>query len=145
MGRTSMRMLKKVGISMAAAIILVVLATIIGATGAQAGGRQDYPGNGVYDLTKYSACIVNGSIEAGKPTILDHDFKTNSTEIRLTNNGADTITVYLYDDANTSGDYSTTFELMPNESDVFSMLTAATTYQVGIESDGREYTLAITD
>lgn len=33
MGRTSMRMLKKVGTSMAAAIILVVLATIIGATG----------------------------------------------------------------------------------------------------------------
>ena len=145
MGRTSMRMLKKVGISMAAAIILVVLATIIGATGAQAGGRQDYPGNGIYDLTKYSACIVNGPIEAGKPTIFDHDFKTNSTEIHLTNNGADTITAYLYDAANTSGDYSTTFELMPNESDVFSMLTAATTYRVGVESDGREYTLAITD
>ena len=145
MGRTSMRMLKKVGISMAAAIILVVLATIIGATGAQAGGRQDYPGNGIYDLTKYSACIVNGPIEAGKPTIFDHDFKTNSTEIRLTNNGADTITAYLYDAANTSGDYSTTFELMPNDADVFSMLTAATTYRVGVESDGREYTLAITD
>ena len=104
MGRTSMRMLKKVGISMAAAIILVVLATIIGATGAQAGGRQDYPGN-----------------------------------------GAEAITAYLYNDANISGDYSTTFELMPNESDVFSMLTAATTYRVGVESDGWEYTLTITD
>ena len=130
---------------MATAIILVVLATIIGASGTQAGGRQDYPGNGIYDLTKYSACIVNGSIEAGKPAILDHDFKTNSTEIHLTNNGAEAITAYLYDGTNISGDYSATFELMPNESDVFSMLTAATTYRVGIESNGWEYTLAITD
>ena len=63
----------------------------------------------------------------------------------MTNNGAEAITAYLYDDANTSGDYSTIFELMPNESDVFSMLTAATTYRVGIESDCGEYTLAISD
>ena len=74
---------KKIGISTVVVIILVVLAAVIGVSAAQAEEGQEYPGNGVYDLTKYSACVATGSSEAENPTLLDYDFKTNSTEIRF--------------------------------------------------------------
>lgn len=136
---------KKIGISAVVAIILVVLAAVIGVSAAQAEEGQEYPGNGVYDLTKYSACVAAGSSETENPTLLDYDFKTNSTEIRLTNNKDETITAYLYDSANISGDYSQTFELPPNRTNAFSMLTSATTYQIGVVSGNGEYALTITD
>lgn len=111
----------------------------------QSDDKQPYPGNGVYDLSEYMPYEVSGVEGKNGIYFIGLDFKTNTCEINLENNGNETVTVYLYNKHNPVWDSIGEMILKPGKSNHFTMLTAATEYQIGVDSHGSEYMLAISD
>ena len=104
-----------------------------------------YPGEGVYDLTAYVPCLLSGTIHENERELLEFEFWTNSTEIRVTNEADSDVTVYLYDasyDVNVSVGL---FSVASGESNKFTNLTSATNYRIAVESPDNAYSIKISD
>ena len=105
----------------------------------------EYPGKGVYDLTSYFPCSVEGQTTENSIDLIEFEFYTNSTEITIKNEAECDITVYLYDTCNKERRAIGIFTLEPAKRNTFTNLTAATTYYIGVEPTDKEYAITITD
>lgn len=107
--------------------------------------RAGYPGNGVYDLTEYSPYQTEEKDGLDKIQVIDMDFKTNSTKIKIANEGDSDIMIYLYKKGNTGENEDiASFDLASGGKEEFTNLTAASEYRIGVETSG-EYALKISD
>lgn len=104
-----------------------------------------YPGTGVYDLSKYYPYSVEGDIDEENPEVLEIVFFTDSTKIKVKNTATSNVTVYLYDTSDESNRAIGVFSLDTGEKKEFTNLTAARHYRIGVESTERKYGLIISD
>lgn len=101
----------------------------------------------VYDLTQNGSCAVSGETDGEAATVLLREFKTNSTRIRVKNNGAEEVAVYLYQPGSADEfDSGLEFTLAPGKRKEFTNLTAAKTYRLGISSENAaDFALTVSD
>lgn len=107
--------------------------------------RSEYPGNGIYDLTNYVPYSINSENVSSAIEVISQEFTTNTTEISVKNNGSEALNIYLYDKDNPSNDFIGQFQLEAGHKEKFSMLSAASTYQIGVESANKQYSITISD
>ena len=105
--------------------------------------RLEYPGRGVYDLSKYSPCNLSGI--AFEKNRINLDFSTNSTEIEITNFGGEDIVIYLFDIENPTNKYIGKMDLAPSASGRFTMLSGSCKYSIELETSCGNYSILISD
>lgn len=100
-----------------------------------------------YDLTQNGKYAVSGETDGETATVLLREFKTNSTRIRVKNDGAEEITVYLYVLGQSDEfDAGLEFTLAPGKRKEFTNLTAAKTYRLGVFSENAaDFALTVSD
>lgn len=129
-------------------VIVLFLALCLGGVAAYMYNYQkiQYPGEGVYDLTKYVPCFAEGYKDEGNTEeIVAFEFLTDSTEIAVVNESDSCVTVRLYDTADEQKRAIGTFSLEPGKSKKFTNLTSARTYFVGVEPEEDIYAITISD
>lgn len=108
--------------------------------------RDDYPGSGTYNLTEYDAYRIEGKGDIDEIQVIDMDFKTNTTKIKVANEGDDDVIIYLYKNGNIAeNDYIASFDLKAQGKKKFTLLSAASKYQIGVATEGEQYSLKIAD
>lgn len=121
-----------------------------GASDASSGTADQATGDGseiqeqsdAYDLSKNDAYEVTLDCDGTKPTICEQSFVTNSTEIHVSAESSENMTVYLYAADDTSE--SLMEKSLDGKSDItFTNLTSAQTYAVGVQAD-KEATAELT-
>ena len=104
-----------------------------------------YPGTGVYDLSKYYPYSVEGDSDEESTEFLEIVFFTDSTRIKVENTATSNVTVSLYDTSDESNRAIGVFSLDAGEKKEFTNLTSARCYKIGVESTERKYGLIISD
>ena len=107
--------------------------------------RADYPGTGVYDLTAFVPCAVQGETDGQSIERLAYEFSTNSTEIKVKNDAQEDVWIYLYDTSDEPEREILRLQLPAGKSEKFTNLTQARTYRVGVTASGKAYAITLSD
>lgn len=130
-------------------LLVITLFLILCAGGAAAyfslNRKVDYPGTGVYDLTAFVPCTVQGETDGQSIEKLDYAFSTNSTEIRVQNDAQEDVWIYLYDASDKTGREILRFQLPAGKSEKFTNLTQAQNYRVGVAASRKAYAITLSD
>lgn len=126
-------------------LVFLLIATILLLYAFHQDSRSKYDGGEIYDLTECYPYETYGNVEMDEINMLAPVFTTNSTQITLTNNNPDDITLFLYDMENPTTTYIGIMTLSTGEGGKFTMLTGARKYKIGFKTLSPIYNISVSD